>query len=223
MKIMIINPNSDLEMTDIIQKNAEKYANGEFEVICKPTPGAKKYIESYEDVAISSMGMIRLIRENEKYFDGFLIACGCDPNLDLIKEITTKPVVGIAEAAMKIASMLGHRFAILSSRKSSVPGVEDLIYKYHMNDLGFAQVSKKGISHYRNEEDLFNTAKLAIEEGGAEVIVLCCAGSAGLDRVLEKRLGVPVLDENICGLIILAGLIKYGVSTSKVGKYKLKS
>jgi len=223
MKIMIINPNSDLEMTDIIQKNAEKYANGEFEVICKEAPGAKKYIEGYEDVAISAMGMIKLVRENEKDFDGFLIACGCDPNLDLIREITAKPVVGIAEAAMKIASMLGHRFAILSSRKSSVPSVEDLIYKYHMNNVGFAQVSKKGISHYRNEEDLFNTAKLAIEEGGAEVIILCCAGSTGLDRNLEKRLGIPVLDENTCGLIILTGLIKYGISTSKIGQYKPKN
>jgi len=38
-----------------------------------------------------------------------------DPNLDAIKEITTKPVVGIAEAARKIASIIGHRFSIVST------------------------------------------------------------------------------------------------------------
>jgi Asp/Glu/hydantoin racemase len=35
-------------------------------------------------------------------------------------------------------------------------------------------------------------------------------------------LGVPVLDEVVCGLIILIGLIKYGISTSKIGRFKPK-
>ena len=222
MKIMIINPNSDLKMTNIIQNTAEKYSNGEFEVICRATSGANKYIEYYEDISKSVLGMTKLVCENEKEVDGFIIACGGDPNLDLIKEITAKPVVGIAEASMKIASMLGHRFAIIQATKRSVSTTEALIYKYHMSGLGFAQVSKKGISHYRNEEEIFDTAKLAIEEGGAEVIILGCAGMAGLDRVLEKRLAIPVLDEVVCGLIILTGLIKYGISISKIGRFKSK-
>lgn len=219
---MIINPNSDLKMTAIIQSNAEKYAKGEFEVVCKATPGASKFIGSYEDISKSVTGMKELVYKNEKDFDGFIIACGADPNLDLIKEITVKPVVGIAEASMKIASMLGHRFAIIQTTKRFVPNKEALIYKYHMEGLGFAKVSKKGISNYRNEEEIFNTAKLAIEEDGAEVIILSCAGMTGLDRILEKKLGVPVLDGVICGLIIVTGLIKYGVSTSKIGRFKLR-
>lgn len=220
VKIMIINPNSDLEMTKIIQDNAEKYAKGEFDVICKPTPGASKFVGSYEDMAKSVSGMIKLIRENEKEFDGFVVACGADPNLDLIKEITVKPVVGIAESSMKIASMLGHRFAIIQASKRSVPYKETLIHKYHMTGLGFAKVSKKGIDNYRNEEAIYNTARLAIEEDGAEVIILSCAGMAGLDKILRKRLGIPVLDGVICGLIILTGLIKCGISTSKIGRYQ---
>ena len=36
---------------------------------------------------------------------------------------------------------------------------------------------------------------------------------------LEKQLGVPVLDGVICALIIATGLVKYGVSTSKIRRY----
>jgi allantoin racemase len=35
-----------------------------------------------------------LVRRHQDEFDAFVIACHGDPNIDLMKEITTKPVVG---------------------------------------------------------------------------------------------------------------------------------
>ena len=69
MKIMIINPNSDSEMTDFIRNSAEEYANGEFDIVCKSTPGASSFIGSYEDIAQSIPGMIKLVSENEDEMD----------------------------------------------------------------------------------------------------------------------------------------------------------
>jgi len=34
MKILIINPNSDLGMTKAIQKTADSFAKGDYEVVC---------------------------------------------------------------------------------------------------------------------------------------------------------------------------------------------
>ena len=134
MKIMIINPNSDLEMTKAIQETANGFVDNDIEVVCKPTQGAPKFIETYEDQVKAAPGMLQLVRENEIEFDGFIIACHCDPNLDTIKEITKKPVVGIGESSMKIASMLGHSFSVISMTKGSIPNKEDLIRKYHLQD-----------------------------------------------------------------------------------------
>ena len=53
----------------------------------------------------------------------------------------------------------------------------------------------------------------------AEVIVLGCAGMTGLDKRLQEKLKVPVLDGVVCALIIVMGLLKYGVSTSKIRRY----
>ena len=71
-----------------------------------------------------------------------------------------------------------------------------------------------------DETKFLETARLAIEEDQAEVIVLGCAGMTGMDKKLEKELGVPVLDGVVCALMILSGLIKYGVSISKIRRYK---
>ncbi|MHA2225370.1 MAG: aspartate/glutamate racemase family protein [Candidatus Hodarchaeales archaeon] len=220
MKILILNPNSDLEMTRSIQTTAENFSRGEYEIVCKSTPGAPKFIETYEDEIKTAPGLLKLIRDNEDYFDAFIIACHDDPNLDVIKEITKKPVVGIGEASMKIATMLGHRFSVISTSEHSIPIKEALIRKYHLQDaLASVRAPKEKTVDYSEDKIYFNVAKAAIEEDNAEVIVLGCAGLTGLDKQLEEELKVPVLDGVICSLIIATGLVNYGVSTSKIRKY----
>ena len=220
MKILIINPNSDMKMTEAIQKTASNFVDKDFEVICTPTSGAPKFIETYEDEIKTAPGMIQLVRENEKNFDAFIVACHDDPNLDTIKEITQKPVVGIGEASMKIASMLGHRFSVVSTSKHSIPLKEALVRKYHLQDiLASVRAPEKDFEEYSEEDKYFHVSKLAIECDMAEVIVLGCAGMTGLDKRLQEKLKAPVLDGVICALIIVMGLLKYGVSTSKIRRY----
>jgi allantoin racemase len=220
MKIMIINPNSDLAMTEAIQRTATDFAQGDFEVVCKPTPEAPSFIETYEDEIKAGPGMVRLIRENEDAFDAFVVACHSDPNLDAMKEITKKPVIGIGEASMKIASMLGDRFSVLSDNKHSIPNKEFLVKKYHLKEaLASVRAPEDEMEDLSDEEKYLRTARLAVEQDLAEVIVLGCAAMTGLDKPLQEKLGVPVLDGIVCALFIASGLVKYGVSTSKIRRY----
>lgn len=220
MKILLINPNSSEDMTVSIQKAAESFAADDVEVVCKSTRGAPEFIETYEDKILAAPGMIQLVREHEDNIDAFIIACHCDPNLDVLKEITGKPVVGIGEASMKLASMLGHRFSVISTHSHSVPNKEALIRQYHLEgSLASVRAPDKDMENLSDEEILFNTAKGALDEDQAEVIVLGCAGMAGMDRKLRERLGVPVLEGTICALIIASGLVRYGVSISKKRRY----
>ena len=216
MKLLIINPNSDSGMTKAIQNTASNFAEGAYEVVCRSTPGAPKFIETFEDQINAAPGMVQLIRNNEELFDAFIVACHCDPNLDVLKEITGKPVVGIGEASMKIASMLGHSFSVISTTKHSIPDKKALIRKYHLQDvLASVRAPPDEMSDSSDEEKYTQAAQLAIKEDEAEVIVLGCAGMTGLDKLLEKKLGVPVLDGVICALIIATGFVKYGISHYK--------
>lgn len=209
MKILIINPNSDLEMTEAIQRTAENFVQGEIEILCQPTPGAPKFIETHEDEFLAAPGMMDLIRKNENECDAFVIACHCDPNLDVLKEITQKPVVGIGESSMRIACMVGHRFSIIQTTEESVPLKEALVRKYQLQDA-LASVRAPKLEHQKMDEDekFMATARAAIKEDKADVIVLGCAGLTGMDKRLQKKLGIPVLDGVVCGLIMATVLIK---------------
>jgi allantoin racemase len=62
-------------------------------------------------------------------------------------------------------------------------------------------------------------ARQAINQDGAEVICLGCAGMAGLDKQLEEVLEIPVIDGVVGALKLLEGLVGYGVRTSKRRAY----
>jgi allantoin racemase len=207
MKILIINPNSDPQMGTDIQKSAEDFVRGMYEVVCKNTPGAPPFIETYDDMVNAASGMIQLARENESQFDAFVVACHYDPHLDLMKEILEKPVVGIGEASIKIASMLGHRFSILTTDDPSIPIHEELVRKYNLYEvMASVRAPEKDVEGGSEEEAYLTTAKLAVEKDRADVIVLGCAGLTGLCRRVQQELDVPVLDGVVCALIIAAGL-----------------
>jgi len=196
-------------MTRAIQETADRFSRGSFEVTCVPTPGAPEFIETYEDQKKAAPGMIKLVKENKEQCDAFIVACHCDPNLEVIKEITNKLVVGIGEASMKMASLAGQSFSVIQTSEYSVPLKEKLVRKYRLEDsLASVRAPGEGMESMSQGQKYLETSRAAVEEDGADVIVLGCAGMTGLDLRIHEELGIPVLDGVKCGLIIAAGLIK---------------
>jgi len=220
MKILIINPNSDTEMTAAIQESAEAYAGNAFQVWTVPTPGAPAFIESHASEIQCGPGMLRIMEENERYHDAFVIACHSDVNVEAIREATRKPVVGIGEASMKLASFLGRTFSVVTTHEHSVPGKVEQIRKLHLEGLAASVRAPEPRDEGLGGVDLFmELARRARDEDGAEVVVLGCAGLAGMDRTLREALDMPVLDGVVCALILATGFVRSGVGTSKVLYY----
>jgi len=178
------------------------------------------FIETSRDVIQAAPGMLKLLAQNEDQFDAIVIACHDDPNLDAMKELAHKPVVGIGEASMKMASMLGHRFSVVTTSRHSIPAKEAQVRALHLEGLlASVKAPPEEMAGASDEEKYLKAAQLALDEDMAEVIVLGCAGMSGLNRRISEELGAPVLDGVVCALIIATGLVKYGVSTSKVRRY----
>lgn len=219
IRILVINPNSSLEMTQAIDANAQAFAGADLDVVSVHAPGASNFVATYEDQFNAAAGMMELVRSNSDKYDAFIVACHADPNLDLMKEVSSKPIVGIAEASMKLATMLGHSFSVIGPVDKSSANKQALVDKYGLSrELASIRAAdlEQGASL---EERLISAGKKAVALDGAEVLVLGCAGFAGLDKRMEQAIGVPVLDGVISALIIATGLVKYNVGISKVRRY----
>ena len=222
MKILCINPNSSPEVTEGIEKICKKYALPGTEVEIISIKEAPSGIESYHDAAISEKYLLERFEEWEGKYDGFIIACHSDIGVDLLRELTAKPVIGIGEASMLLALPLGHKFSILSLKRKKIPQKEDLVKKYGLENR-CASIRATGLEVVANDkekrEKLIQEGEKAVKEDRAEVLILGCAGMAGMDKEIEKAIGVPVIDGVVSALLIMESLVRYGVNTSKVGKY----
>ena len=219
-RILIINPNSSEEMTRDIQDFATLYTEDEAEVVTVKVEDAPKFIETYQDEAQAAPGMTRLIQKNQKHYDGFLVACHSDPNLDLMKEVSHKPVVGIGESSMHSACLLGDRFTVISATTGSIPNKEALARKYNLGKQLTSVRPLDSVTGVVDKLDLCErVSRDAIDEDGAEVIVLGCADLVGTSFELQGRLGLPVVDGIASGLSTLLGFINQALFISKIRRY----
>ncbi len=133
MKIKVINPNTTASMTEKIGAIARLVANPGTEIIaCNPDMGPVS-IEGHYDEALSVVGVLDEIRKGEtEAIDGYIIACFGDPGLLAARELTTAPVIGIAEAAMHAASFLATGFSIVTTLSRTKIIARHLVHNYGM-------------------------------------------------------------------------------------------
>lgn len=205
MKILIINPNSDEHTCEIMREKAKRLALPDVEVDVTRVTKAPKLVCSYEEQASSGEEMLQIVRATADQYDAYIVACHSDPNLDLVREAAGKPVVGIAEASLKMAASMGNGYAVISPGPKSISPKIALAHKYRCDDL----LRTIKVTKSDDKEDLLCAGQEALKEFGVDVIVLGCANYATADGYLERELGVPVLEGVACALILASGLVRY--------------
>ena len=226
MKVLVLNPNTSSEMTASIDQVARQYARPGTEVVSWNPDRGPLSIEGAFDRQIAIEASLEKVLRAKERFDACIIACFGDPGLQAFREALDVNVLGIAESAMLTACSLGHKFTILGVLARSKPSAENLVRQYGLQDR-CASVRATGLSvlevHSQRERlirRLTEEGKKAVEMDGAEVLLLGCAGMAGVDKVLQSTLQVPVLDGVVCAVKLAEGLYDYGLKTSKVGFFK---
>ncbi|GAB7207586.1 hypothetical protein OS21_40820 [Dickeya oryzae] len=109
--IQVINPNTSLAMTETIGEAARRVASAGTEILAVcPSQGVPS-IEGHFDEAVATLGVLEQVRlGREQGVSGHVIACFGDPGLLAARELASAPVVGIAEAAMHLATLVATRF-----------------------------------------------------------------------------------------------------------------
>lgn len=209
MKILMINPNSSLEMTRFIADTAKVYAKNRISIDCICVENAPAFISSYADQVKTGALMLDIIKTSEKDYDGFIIACHLDPSLDALKECTSKPVIGIGEASMHMAVLMGRCFSIIGSSSKTSLIKRRLVEKYALEKFLVSIRTPDGESSQSQEEKLIEAAKKAVDIDHAEIVVLGCAGFSGIDKKIEAVVNVPVLDGVVCAIIQMEGILQY--------------
>jgi len=136
----------------------------------------------------------------KKGYDAVIIGCFYDPGFREAKELVLIPVIPVAMVTMHVAATLGHKFSIIVGRRKCIPKMESNVYVYGLErKLASFRVIDFTVPRMAEEPEklkksILAEAKKAVEEDGAEVIVLGCTAESGFMKELINELRVPVLD-----------------------------
>jgi allantoin racemase len=226
MRILIVNPNTTAAMTEQIGRAARAAAAAGTEIIAVNPPGGPVSIEGYYDEAFSVPGLLAEIAKGDvSGVSAHIIACFDDTGLEAARCISPAPVIGIGEAAFHLASMLGHRFSVVTTLSRSIAAIENNLLKYGLAGR-CAKVRACEVPVLSLDDPASDAAarigaeiELAKHQDRAEAIVLGCAGMADLAAHLSKRHGLPVLDGVASAVKLAEAFGALGLKTSKTGAY----
>ncbi len=224
MLIHLVNPNTTASMTDKAAAVARAVAAPGTTIRADQPDDGPVSIEGPYDAAFAVPGMLgRIEAAIAAGADAHVIACFDDTGLDAARALSPKPVIGIGEAAFDVASLLGERFSVVTTLSRSIPTIEANLVRYGLASrcarVRAAEVPVLALEEEGSDACDRISAEIAraIVEDRAEAIVLGCAGMTDLARRLERAHGVPVVDGVAAAVTLAEGLVRLGLSTSKIG------
>ncbi len=223
--IWVINPNTTQAMTDKIEECARAVAGADVSVTGVTSEIGPESIESHYDEAMSVPGVLKVVQRGEREgVDGYVIACFGDPGLDAAREVASGPVIGIAEAAMHMASHLGRGFSVVTTLKRTVGRATDLAEHYGMQRFCYGiHACEIPVLELDTDPDarkiITEACRDAVESDASDAVVLGCAGMADMCAEISSELGVPVIDGVAAATLTVRSLVAMGLRTSKRSEY----
>jgi len=211
--ILVINPNCTEAMTRGIDDACAplRMPGGpaiETATLKEGPPG----IETQQHVDGLIPPLTAFVRKNEAKHAAFVIACYSDPGIFSVREVTKKPVLGIAECGILTAMTLGSKFGVIAILQKSIPrhlrymgamGVMDRCAGELPVDLPVLELTDEKKTFAR----MVSVGK-KLREQGADVVVMGCAGMARYRDGLQQELGVPVVEPTQAAVSMAIGRVR---------------
>lgn len=200
MRILLINPNTSESITARLESAARAVMAPDTQLDCVTAPAGVPYISTRTEAQIGGVQVLEILAQRHTEHDAAIVAAFGDPGLGAARELFDLPVVGLAEAGMLTACMLGGRFAILTFATALGPWYKECV-AWHRLEPRCAGVfmPEDGFTSIDNVQDercerLVAMAGDIADAGTADAIVLAGAPLAGLAAKVRDRIALPVVD-----------------------------
>jgi allantoin racemase len=225
MKLLVINGNMTQAITDACTNAAREVASPGTEVVGATGTFGPQVIGSRSENALAQHGMLELAAKHAPGCDAVVIAVSMDTGLPALRELLSIPVVGMTEAGALMACTVGAKFAVVTFGRRLVPTYGELIDSYGLGSrcVGVEAIDagpSAALADPRGAvQALAGLATKAIEERGAEVILMAGAVAAGWQRDLQALLPVPVVEGVRCATLMAESLVRMKMPKPTVGSY----
>lgn len=198
-RLLLINPNTTPALTRLMMRVARATAQPRTRLAAVTGRFGARYIASRAASVIAGHAALDALAHHRGAHDVVVLACFGDPGLLALRELSRKPVIGMAEASMQQAARRG-RFSIVTGGERWGPMLEELAVLLGL-DARLARVrtvAPTGADIARDpgaaSELLVRACRDAAGKDKAKSVILGGAGLAGIARIIQPRVPIPVID-----------------------------
>ena len=215
--ILLINPNTSADMTALIVEQAARHLPPGVATFSATASFGAKVIASRASYAIAAHAALDCFARHGHSATGIIVACFGDPGVPAIREMTPIPVVGLAEASVRVAGRRKLPFAIITAGPAWKPMLTEFVSMTPEAGLftGVHCIDATGIPVSREPERFVSLIANQIgkaQADGAETVILGGAALAGFAWRLDCE---PVLIDCIAAAVTELLNIESAVRSAK--------
>lgn len=210
MRLLIINPNSSVSVTARIDAAAQAACQSGEQIATICATGAPELIVTPDDAQRAEQAVTRALAVWKQPIDGIILASFGDTGLDAVRAQTDLPVVGIAQSAYAMASVLGPRMSIVSFAANMADALHKTAVGYGhgeriaaMHMVDGATWDDPGEIQVVLAAQLLALCQASAREDRVNSIVLGGGPLAGLAARLQPKVAVPVIDGTTAAIATL--------------------
>lgn len=218
MRLLLLNPNTTKAMTDQMLAVATSVAVPGVTFTARTATKGVPYIASRAEAQLAGAEALDMIARDGADHDAAIIAAFGDPGIVAARELFDLPIVGMAEAAVMTAALLGERFSVVTFSPVMARWYEDCIRQTGM-EARFTGVRHpdKAPGSLGNvaqdlRPDLIALTERAVFDDGADVVILGGAPLAGLAQQISDATPGVLVDPISAAVVQAMGLARLSPS-----------
>ena len=207
-RLLVINPNTTESVTRLLERHVKLAVGPQVEVTTVTARFGAPYIACEASYAVAGHAALDAwadaVAGPAGAPDAVLVGCFGDPGLLALRECSSAPVSGLAEAAFFEAAWHG-RFAVVTGGTRWRPMLQRLADSLGFRETlsGIHTVAPTGAELAANpdwaQDVMIAACREALKRHEVQALIMGGAGLAGLAALVQPCIPVPVIDSVLAG------------------------
>lgn len=222
MRLLLINANTSSEISRRVAEEAGRIAGAHTEIHTVTANFGASLIRTRSDNVIAAHAALAALARSPVPYDAAVLAVSTDTGLAALREASPVPVVGMTEAALLTACMLGSRFGLIVFDTRAMPVFRETVAMHGLLDrLAGIHTVAMTVADFRQpdrvREEILSGINNLVRHSGAECIIVTGATMAGIARSLQAESPVPLLDGISCAVLQAESLARLRLPKPRTG------
>lgn len=225
MRLLLVNANTSRNITEHLAAEARLSLPAGWQLDTATGAFGAAVIQTRRDCAIAEHACLEAVEARMADCDAVIVGVSLDTGLWALRQALAVPVVGLLEASLLTACLVGGRHGLVVMGEQTVPLYRELVERHGQSArLAGIEAIAAGAPEVYAAPELFEStlvdAANRLVAGGAESVILVGAVVAGMHRRLQPRVAVPLLDGMACAVTQACGLARLELPRPETGSYR---